>query len=177
MKKRYLWLIVAAVVLLSVCIGVTLAFLVAKPVTVENTFAVGNVEITLTETTGSTYKIIPGATLDKDPTITVLANSEDCWLFVKVEESSDFHLYCSYEIAQGWTLMEGEKGVYYRQVSKAGTDTQIGILKDDCIRVFDTVTEERLKAMQTRPNLIFTAYAVQAEALATAEDAWQALQE
>lgn len=177
MKKRYLWLIVAAVVLLSVGVGVTLAFLVAKPVTVENTFTVGNVEITLTETTGSTYKIIPGATLDKDPTITVLANSEDCWLFVKVEESSDFHMYCSYEIAQGWTLMEGEKGVYYRQVAKASADTAFSVLKDDCIRVFDTVTEERLNAMQTRPNLIFTGYAVQMEMLTTAEAAWDALHE
>ena len=177
MKKRYLLLICAAVVLLSVGVGMTLAYLVASPVTLENTFTVGNVKITLTETTGSTYKIIPGAQLEKDPKITVLANSEESWLFVKVEESSDFHLYCSYELAEGWTPLADVEGVYYRQVGKAGTDTQIGILKDDCIRVFDTVTEERLKAMQTRPNLIFTAYAVQTETLDTAEDAWQALQE
>ena len=34
---------------------------------------------------GNEYKLLPGHTYTKDPTIYVDANSEDAWLFVKVE--------------------------------------------------------------------------------------------
>ena len=76
-------LIAMAVVLLLGCVtGGTLACLTSTTGAVTNTFTVGDINITLDETT-SDYKMIPGYTIAKDPKVTVAANSEKCYLFVK----------------------------------------------------------------------------------------------
>ena len=173
MKKRWIWLAVTAAVLLSVAVGTTLALLIASSNRVDNTFTVGNVEIALSETTGDTYKLIPGVTLDKDPRVTVKAKSEDCWLFVKVERSVGFDRYCRYELADGWIALAGHSDVYYRRVAKAGVDLVFHVLHNDRVMVYDTVTEEQLAAIGRVPTLTVTAYAVQSRGVDTAADAWQ----
>ncbi len=173
MKKR-IWIIVAATALLiAVGVGTTIAYIVSSSKTVENTFTVGKVNVTLTETTGSDYKIVPGAALVKDPCVKVLADSDDCWLFVKVQESADFDDFCTYEMAHGWTAYDGINGVYYRQVEKAAVDLDFRVLKNDRISVKDTVTEEQLGAITENPTLSFTAYAVQSDGVLTANQAWE----
>lgn len=173
MKKR-IWIIIAtAALIITVGIGATLAYIVSSSRTLENTFTVGKVNITLTETTGKEYKILPGATLHKDPTVKVLADSDDCWVLVKVEKSSDFDEFCTYEIAEGWTEMDGADGVYYRQAKKSSADTDFNVLNGDLIKVKDTVTEEQLNTLNTYPTLSFTAYAVQRDGVPTAAAAWE----
>lgn len=88
MKKKVLS-IVAVVLVLCCAIGGTLAWLTDKTDPVVNTFTVGDINIELKETT-TNYKMVPGNTITKDPKVTVKANSEACWLFVKVEKSSNF---------------------------------------------------------------------------------------
>ncbi len=174
MRKSRKWLIVAAALLLALGVGATIAFLVSSPVTVKNTFTVGNVSITLQETTGAQYKLAPGVDLTKDPTITVKAGSEACWLFVKVEKEPELDAFCTYEIQSQWIPLPGQDGVYYQQVAKADTDQSFAVLTGNCVTVKDTVTEQQLSAITTYPTLKCTAYAIQCEGLATAEDAWQA---
>ena len=100
MKKRTLALILALVLVFGAAVGGTIAYLTDTD-TVTNTFTVGKVDITLdeakvteygvidstanTRVTENTYKLIPGHTYTKDPTIHVDADSEKCWLFVKIE--------------------------------------------------------------------------------------------
>lgn len=175
MRKSRKWLIVTAALLLVLGVGATIAYLVSSPATVKNTFTVGNVSITLQETTGTRYILAPGTALTKDPTITVKAGSEACWLFVKVEKEAGLDDFCTYALQSQWTPLPGQAGVYYRQVTKADADQAYGILSDNCVTVKDTVTEQQLAAMTTYPTLKFTAYAIQAEGLTTAEAAWQAL--
>lgn len=84
----------------AIAIGGTLAYLTSTA-TVTNTFTVGQVKITLDEAkvgsdgkalTGNdaarvaenSYKLFPGHTYDKDPTIHVDATSEDCYIRAKV---------------------------------------------------------------------------------------------
>lgn len=67
-------------------VGGTIAWLTATTEPVVNTFTYGKIKIELTETTGTEYKIIPGVNISKDPKVTVKADSEACWLFVKVAE-------------------------------------------------------------------------------------------
>lgn len=57
-----------------------------------NTFAVGNVDITLTEPEWSenSAKLIPGREIAKNPTITVEEDSERAYTFMKVRLSDDF---------------------------------------------------------------------------------------
>ena len=78
---------VACLMIFSV-IGGSLAWLMTSTDPIVNVFTYGDIQIKLEETTGERYKMTPGATLVKDPKITVLADSEDCWLFVKIDESA-----------------------------------------------------------------------------------------
>ena len=65
-----------ALVLVIGCVaGGTVAWLVAKTDPVVNTFTYGDINITLAETTGPDYKIIPGKDIEKDPKVTVTAGS------------------------------------------------------------------------------------------------------
>ena len=174
MRKSHVWLIIAVVLLAVVGVGVTVALLVASSNPVINTFTVGGVSITLTETT-TEYKMAPGVTVAKDPTVTVLANSEKSWLFVKVEKENDFDTFCTYEIQDGWTALEGQEGVFYQKVRNSASNQVFPVLKNNCVLVKDTLTEEQLNAITTNPTLVVTAYAIQDDGLGTAAAAWQAL--
>ncbi len=178
MKK--VWISVAAIALVLCCaIGGTLAWLSTKTASVVNTFTNGDINITLTETTGETYKMVPGNTIAKDPKVTVKAGSEACWLFVKVEKSdnAEFSKFMTYEIADGWTKLdsETETGVYYREVKETTADAAFTVLKDDKVTVNSTVTKTMLNELTdtTRPTLTFTAYAVQKANFETAAAAWE----
>lgn len=158
-------LIAMAVVLLLGCVtGGTLAWLTSTTGEVVNTFTVGDINITLDETT-SDYKMIPGYTIAKDPKVTVAANSEKCYLFVKVTESTNFGDYMTYEMASGWTAVDGTTGVYYRVVETSTSAQDFSVLKDNQVTVKDNVTKTMMdnitKGTATAPTLTFQAAAVQ----------------
>ena len=162
----------AVTLLIGCAIGGTVAWLTAKTDAVVNTFTYGDINITLAETTGSDYKIIPGKDIAKDPKVTVKANSEDCWLFVKVEKAGTFvDGKVTYSIADGWTALTGQTDVYYREVSAATTDTEYYLLEGNKVTVSDTLTKEDIQNI-TNPTLTFTAYAVQKDGIADAATAW-----
>ncbi len=176
MKKKVLS-IVAVVLVLCCAIGGTLAWLTDKTDPVVNTFTVGDINIELTESENLNLKMVPGNTITKDPKVTVKANSEACWLFVKVEESSNFDSFMTYEMANGWTQGDGTKipaNVFYREVAATTAATDFSVLKGDSVSVMNTVTKADLNALtqSTFPTLTFTAYAVQKDNVATAADAW-----
>lgn len=175
MRKSHISLIIAAALVMLLGVGVTVAYLVTSSNVVKNTFTVGFVDITLTETTGKEYKIIPGATVAKDPTITVVENSEECWLFVSVEKTDPFDTFCNYEMSDGWTALAGHSGIYYRKVGRALQNMSFQVLKDNCVLIYDTVTEELLNTVTNNPILKFTAYAAQSDGFETAHEAWQIL--
>lgn len=178
------------VTLIGCAIGGTLAWLTAETQQVVNTFTVGNIKIKLDETntdggegaperdTENSYKMIPGWTITKDPVATVLANSEDCYLFVELVEDKGVVTYknaagqdvttkwsdfLTYAIADGWTLVEGETNVYYREVTTSTSNQSFNVIKDNKVNVLTTVTEEMMETLTeaTYPKLNVTAYAVQ----------------
>lgn len=162
---RSLALLLALVLLLGGVIGGTIAWLADKSDDVVNTFTTSDITIELKETT-TEYKMIPGWTIDKDPKATVVAGSEDCYLFVKIEESENFKDFMSYEIADGWTKLAD--GVYYMIFDSKSTDenkpvmgTAYSILKGDKVTVNSDVTKEAMNKLTDEPTLTFTAYAVQ----------------
>ena len=186
MKKKSLALVLALAMIVVCVVGGTLAWLIATTPEVKNTFTYGDINIKLEET-GATvaadgsatkeFKMIPGYTIAKDPKVTVLAGSEKCYLFVKVEMENNTYgtgdtavNYLSYAIADGWTRGDGTNipsNVYYRVVdaSTATADQEFGVLKNDQVTVNDTVTKTMLNALNaegaTQPTLTFTAYACQ----------------
>lgn len=175
MKKKLFISVVAVALVACFAIGGTLAWLADSTQTVTNTFTVGDIDITLEETTGSEYKVTPGTDLEKDPKVTVLANSEACWLFVKVE-AANWDEGLGYAIADGWKKLDGEENVYYRQVAADEENQEFFVLKNNEVTVSTDLTKADLEAMaENAPKLSFTAYAVQQENLATAEAAWAAV--
>ena len=173
MKKKAFLSMAAVILVLCCAVGGTLAWLTDKTDSVTNTFTVGDINITLAETT-SDYKMVPGNTIAKDPKVTVKAGSEACWLFVKVVKSSNFGAFMTYEMADGWTALTGSDGVFYREVAAAATEAEFAVLKNDQVKVLDSVTKEMLTGQGfTAPTLTFTAYAVQKDNIGTAAEAWE----
>ena len=171
---------------LALGIGGTIAWLTDTTAEVKNTFTVGNIDIDLAESEDLNLKMVPGNTITKDPTVTVKAESEACWLFVKIEKSTNFDSFMTYGIADGWTELSPDSGIYWRLVdaatAKAGTSYTV--LTDNKVTVLDTVTKDDMDALEAEdaklPTLAFTAYAIQSANLADqnaddvvdAVDAW-----
>lgn len=177
---RALVALVAVVLLIGCAAGGTVAWLVSKPAAIVNTFTIGDINATLTET-NRTYHIVPGVDITKDPVATVVKNSEDCYLFVKIDEENwptftetdGTTRKVNYAVATGWTALEGEKGVYYRDVSKRDADQAFHILKDDKVTVSSSLTKDELTTVTTQPKLTVTVYAVQKSGVDTPAAAWK----
>lgn len=179
MKKKGLALVLALTLLVVGVVAGTLAWLTAKSDVVTNTFTTSDIKVELKETTGTEYKMIPGYTISKDPKATVLAGSEECYLFVKLDKSANFDTYLEYVIADGWTKLEGVTDtVYYRKVQTADIGTAYSVLKGDQVTVKGEVTKAMMDGLttETLPKLTVTAYASQLHKNATMEftaaEAW-----
>ena len=184
MKKKGLAMVLALVLLAVCAVSGTLAWLTAKSDTVVNTFTTSDIKVELKETTGTEYKMIPGYTIGKDPKATVLAGSEECYLFVKLDKSTNFDDYLEYTIADGWTQLTGVDGVYYRIVKSGDMSSDNGVtksypvLKDNKVTVSGDITKEMMNAFTAAnlPKLTITAYASQLYKSAgvefTAAEAW-----
>ena len=92
-KSKALLLTLCAVLLVAASVLGTMAYLTSTA-KVENTFTIGKVEITLDETDvtnpngprvqANSYKLMPGNTYTKDPTVTVLNGSDAAYVRMKV---------------------------------------------------------------------------------------------
>lgn len=180
--KKVVALAVAFILVVVCAVGGTLAWLKDSTETITNTFRYGKVDIELAETTGYEngensyeYLLSEGAEITKNPTVTVIGNSEDSYIFVKLDKSENFDNYLSYKVDSAWTPLDGEEGVYYLAYTKNADDTDYAVLKDNKVIVNDGVTNAELEALTDLPTLNVTAYAVQAkneEGTFSVEDAW-----
>lgn len=184
MKKK-IALLMACVMAFGVAVGGTLAWLTDDTDPVVNTFTDSDINIKLEETTGDEYQMIPGWTIEKDPVVTVNANSEDCWVFIKVEEQGvsftpegetmprmfAFSDFLDYEVdPNNWEQLKDDAGnvvtgVYVQTMpSKDITaDRTIKVLRNNEVKVKVSVTKEMMDIVEENgtPKLTFTAYATQ----------------
>ena len=187
--KRKLIIALALCLALALGIGGTMAYLTATTTAVVNTFTIGNVGLTLAEPAGEAanyqFKIVPGETVTKDPTVTVTTGSEPCWLFVKITEdlgalNGQITGFFSYKEADGWTLVPGQTNVYYRTVGTKESDSAIGdsipVLKGNEVTLSKDITLDMSNALKETgakaPTLTFKAAAVQYDGLTTVETAF-----
>lgn len=186
MKKKSFIMALALVLVFAVAVGGVVAWLTDKTGPVKNTFTVGDINITLTETDAvagensyeKSYKMIPGTTLGKDPTVTVVGGSEACWLFVKVEKGNNPDNYLEYSIDNTvWTAVPGHNGFYYCKVTANDADKTFNVLTGNTVKVKDAVTKDMIKGLteETYPTLTFTAAAVQQENITTVDVAFAQL--
>ena len=171
--KKILAFALCLVLVAGLSIAGTIAWLQDKTEEIKNTFTVGNIDIELTETfnkdtnndgTADAWekKMVPGITLEKNPTVTVTANSEDSYVFVKVTESDNLDTFIAYTIADGWIKLE--EGVYYREYTLNTADQEYAVLANNKVTVKDTVTQTNMNTLTDAdkyPTLTFKAYAIQ----------------
>lgn len=188
-NKKLIAMLLVMALLVGGAVGGTLAWLLDKTDTITNTFTDSDINITLEESKGDAtsvtsdtsdheFQMIPGHTIDKDPKVTVKANSEMCYLFVKIDESTtpDLDHYITYAIAGGWTEYqnEDENGdtVIYRIVNESESDQPFDIIgynngSDFVVNkvlVNSSVTKADMDSIDegaVKPTLSFTAYACQ----------------
>ena len=130
----------------------------------------------------NTYKLIPGHTYVKDPTIHVAAGSEECYLFVKVENGISGIEAAGDTIAQQmednkWDALTGASNAsniyfYEEKVStlSASDVTDIPVFGSFTIDANADVSAYADQTIQVQ----VTAYAVQADGFASAAAAWNA---
>lgn len=174
MKKKIVALCLCVALLAVAIAGASLAYFTDKTGSLTNTFTVGKVAIKLDETTGENYHVVPGTEIAKDPKVTVEANSEASYVFVKVEESQDFAALAeklTYGMAEGWTELDNVDGVYYRVVNKSENNQVFPVLANNKVTVSDKLTQDDLDK-KTSITLTFTAYAIQAKGFDTPAAAW-----
>lgn len=192
--RRALLLLASAVLLVSLSVGATLAYLTSED-SVRNTFTVGHVTITLDEADvnpdgtvipdvarvdTNEYKLFPGHTYTKDPIVHVDANSEKCWIFVEVINGIDAIEDKTNGIVKqmetlGWSKVTGEENVYaYKEIVGAGMNIPVFTQ----FKIADTVDNDTLADYATKENedavINVTAYAVQADGFGSAQAAWDA---
>lgn len=185
--KKIVALVLAAVMLICTTVAATVAYLQSTD-SVTNTFTVGNVTIVLdeedtddSETNVTTegrdkaneYHLMPGHTYDKDPTVWVDADSEDCYVFVKITNGLEEILDdagLNIDITK-WT--EVEENIYlYNDVLSAG-DNAVVFTE---FTIDGDVSNTTLANYETDDNaaakIIVEAYAIQADGFdpAVAED-------
>ncbi len=181
-SKKPLVLLLALMLIVGVAAGGTIAWLTAQSGQVVNTFTTSNIEIELRETNPDetarqNIQIVPGYTIKKDPTVTVKANSEKCYVFVTVTEANwpavtetdNTTRKVNYSVItgdDGWTLLENSGAtegikVYYRIVDKGSTDQSFNILDGDKVTISGTLTKTEMGQITNNFTLTFNAYACQ----------------
>ena len=194
-KSKALLTTLCAVLLVAASVLGTMAYLTDTK-TVTNTFTVGSVAITLDEAkvnldgqplnekdevvtnvadahrqTTNDYKLLPGKTYTKDPTVHVQANSENAYIFVKVE--NDIADYEAATVGGGykniadqikakdWTALENNPGVYYKEYTKNAARQDLVVFEN--FKIADNANTEagwgNINANSTKVTI--TAYAIQ----------------
>lgn len=206
-NKKALLTVLCALLLVVASVMGTLAYLTAQD-SVTNTFTVGNVTMTMDEADvnekgekldengdvwvedggveladrvdENDYKLYPGATYVKDPTLHVSGDAS--YLFVKIDnqiaaveiaadeakETADKETIKEQILANGWTELDGEDNVYWKSWKAAdGAD----VVVFEKVNIAANATNEALADVDG-DTVVVTAYAIQAEGMTDAADAW-----
>ena len=188
-KTKALMLVLCAVLLVTASVLGTMAYLTSTD-QVVNTFTVGKVAITLDEAKvdpdgtavtpaarvkGNAYHLLPDHTYTKDPTVHVQANSEDSFIFVKVENGianyEDSPTIAEQIIHRGWTPLDGVENVYYKTYTKRAEITDLPVFGNFTIANHADAADS-WNNFSAETKVTVTAYAVQQDGFASAAAAW-----
>ena len=190
MKKKIASLVLVFALALALGIGGTVAWLTAQTEAVVNTFTVGDINLTLAESVANTFDIVPGDIKAKDPTVTVAANSENCYVFVKVTEANNTHAALTGAIVSWavdtsiWTAVPNHAGYWYKEVNKSNSATPITVFtdaiaddgKNGSVSINENITKEMVTAINgNKPTITVVAAAVQKDNIPNVETAWDKL--
>ena len=212
-RTKALLLALSAVLLVVSTVMATMAFLTSTTDVVKNTFTVGNVQIKLDEsnegtpddttdrtTKGNEYHLLPGHTYVKDPTVTVVGGSENCYvrMFVVVNnitelkaafdetyigsDGNTFLLQNLVDWNTNWEYVSCTEDAtadtatyefrYNEMVAKKSNDTKMDALFTE-ITIPGSIDNAKLALLQSVSIDVY-ANAIQADGFANAAAAWAA---
>lgn len=194
-RKKLLTLVCCLAIVAAVSLGATVAYLTAHG-SVTNTFTLGKInppdpdidpelagfldeakvdeygvedEEAEKRVLANEYKLIPGHTYTKDPTVHIGPDSEPCYVFVKIENGiSDVT-----EIiapVSGWTKFDSEDNVWY-QTYTTNDDENVDFVVFQTFKVLGTATDTALEAVKDE-SIVVNAYIIQSDGFETVADAW-----
>ena len=206
-NRKALLLVLCAVMMITASIFGTLAYLTDTK-TATNTFTVGSVTITLDETDvdvmgvkdsdnrvmNNSYKLLPGQSYTKDPTVTVLAKSEESYVRMIVTVSDIEALKAAFPAAEyygadgtfllqnlvdwnnaKWSYVKCENGVYeFRYAEKVAYNENDNTVLEPLftkITLPGTIDNDSL-AKLNEVEITVEAHAIQAAGFDDAADAW-----
>ena len=196
-RTRILLTAVAALLLVVMAVGGTLAWLVDTASPVTNTFTASDIKITLNETVPANKeaKMVPGNDIAKDPFVTLDNPSEKSYLYVEIVENNVAN-FLTYTVNSNWVKMEGVTGPndgqmyyykeaveagdtkYYILTGKTGVDSNNASLANGFVTVQNTVKDEDMNPTSgtfNKPTLTFYAYAIQSANTGDQAAAWALL--
>ncbi|MBQ7104630.1 MAG: hypothetical protein IJN90_02110 [Bacilli bacterium] len=185
-KSKSIILTVTLVIVLLLVVGTTYAWLTSRTTLLSNTFTYGDIEISIRESdtndgdedlNTNSYVIMPGANITKDTKVVVKANSEDCYLFIRIDKENDFDNYMTYSLESNWKELEEYAGIYYMEVDKSGEEQTFNVIKDNIIKVKTDLTYADIRNITSYPTMMISAYAVQRnedmDAINSPKEAWE----
>ena len=182
MNKKVVTFTVAMVLLLGVTLGVTLAVLMDDTETLTNVFVAGDIgDLTLAETTGPQYTVVPGETSAKDPAVTFVSSNVPAYIYVLIPDgwnvsgqnvTMDLTVgeetitgAISFDVASDWMPVTGATNLFYiaSETFDADADNTIGFISGNTVSYSEELTQEFLENYQNTnvAELPLTAYAVQ----------------
>lgn len=195
--KKILVAAVCALLLVSLIVAGTVAYLLDAKST-KNTFTVGDVKITLTNAIAETDAIhlVPGGTYAINPTVTVVKDSESCYVRVLVKVSAvtalkealgdDYFDDITSDVNSAWTKQaslytedtEADTATYELRLNdvaaKSTSDTALAIPFTN-IDVPNTLTNAQITAIKDAGlEIEIFAQAIQSANLENANVAWAA---
>ncbi len=152
--KKTLTIALSMVLVAAIAVTGTLAFLTDKSEVLINKFTFGDTEVEIAEPkwdvalaengVDGAMKVVPGQTVDKDPTITV-KGSEEVYVYAYVNNALSEYVTIG-ATGANWTAVDGLTGLYrYHETvtPDEGTGTKLQELFTQ-VTISNTVTEETL---------------------------------
>lgn len=197
-RTRILLVAVAALLLVCVAVGGTIAYLQATSNEVVNTFKPTGLTIDINEhdylpesntldtaanpvKANADYKVVPGVAIPKDPYIS-FTSDVSCYVFVTVKQEN-WNSALTYDLLEAWgdpiaTTDDGAK-VYAQLftdendgiIDAALTVDKLKILEGDKINVSADLSD-MTGITANNPKLTFDAYIIQAQGFDSATAAW-----
>lgn len=150
--KKTLTIALSMVLVAAIAVTGTLAFLTDESDVLVNKFTFGNTEVTIAEPTWDAalggeekpMKVVPGETVDKDPTVTV-KGTEEVYVYAYVNNTLAGHVTIG-KINENWTLVDGLAGLYRYNttVTPADGGTELEPLFNT-VTISDEITQEELE--------------------------------
>ena len=164
-KKRMISTSIAGTLAAAILVGGgTFAYLKDETDPIDNNFKGNSVSVSLEETTGTEYSIVPGTEAAKDPMIT-LTSTVPSYLFLVVEDTTKTNE-VDWKKNDAWRPVDGEENVFYQKIDRAVKGEKYQVIDGDKVTYLaeaETATDSHLK---------FTAYAIQQASFEDAAAAW-----